>query len=405
MSSNQRIVFGASLVLNAFLIIALIFIFINRPNETNMENSAIAQIESTTASSTANLPTQTPIIITVVATPTDEPVTDPTEVIETEVAIEPTGTAVPTETLTPTQTAEPTIEPSPTIEPTPTPEPAPTEAVFTGPDWLRYTNQFRAQAGLPLLTENQQLSVGATNHSYYMVVNSSSSHNEDPSLPGYTDTGLQAGKNGNIAVSGVAGTTYYWPIEYWISAAFHTIPMLDPALTYVGYGEHSDASSNFGMAATMDVKSGLREDATDPEYPIMFPRDGGQAWVTSYSMPEFPNTATSCSGYQKPTGAPIILMLGNGENTPQIYETRLSSNGNNIPHCVFDETNYYNPDSYWQNTGRTILDNYDSVVILPRSSLSVGQEYSVYVNNGGEEIEWSFTVVENPLLTENISSE
>lgn len=395
MSKTERIVLVGSLILNAILILAVIFVLLNRPTEIATDDGAVAQ-----AAPTKDLPTQTPIIITVVATPT-APAEEPT----TEAEIEPTETAVPTETPAPTQEAEPTIEPTPTTEPSPTPQPTPTEAVYTGPDWLKYTNQFRYEAGLPLVVEDERLSEGAANHSVYMITNSSASHNEDPNLPNYTDNGLQAGKNGNIAISGVAGTTYYWPIEYWISAAFHAIPLLDPALEYVGYGEHSDVNSSFGMAATMDVKSGPRRDATDTQYPILFPRDGGQTWVTRYNMPEFPNTASGCNGYQKPTGSPIILLLGDGENTPQIRDTKLQQNGSDVAHCVFDETNYYNPQPYWQDVGRTILDQRDAVVILPRSPLTVGQEYSVYVNNGGEEIEWSFNVVTNPLTTKAETTE
>ena len=393
MSNNTRLFLGGSLVLNAILIVSIIFMMINQPGDTNTANEPLVQIEPTVVEIT-----QTPVIVTVVVTPT-EPAQEPT-IAATETAV---PTLIPTET--PTEEAQPTTEPSPTIAPTATPQPEPTEVVYTGPDWLKYTNRFRAQAGLPLLVENKRLSEGAANHSYYMVVNNISSHNENPSLPGYTDTGAQAGVNGNIAISGVAGTTYSWPIDYWISAAFHIIPLLNPALEYVGYGEHSDFSSNFGMVATMDVKSGLRAEAADVDYPIMFPRDGGETWVRSYGMPEFPNTAAGCSGYQKPTGAPIILLLGDGENTPQIRETRLEENGNIIPHCAFDETDYYNPDAYWQEIGREILDKNDTVVILPRSPLKVGQTYTVFVNNGGEAIEWSFQVVESPLLTKKEASE
>jgi uncharacterized protein YkwD len=396
MSSTERIVLIGSLILNAVLVFAVVFMLLNRPSA----EEAVAQIEPTATVTTAELPTQTPIVITVVSTPTEI-----AEEPAPEVEVEPTETAIATEPPAPTETMEPSIEPTATPEPSPTPQPEPTEAVYTGPPWLQYTNKFRAQAGLPLLVEDEKLSEGAANHSIYMINNSSASHSENPGLSGYTDIGLQAGRNGNIAISGVAGTTYNWPIEYWMSAAFHTIPMLDPALQSVGYGDHSDVNSGFGMAATMDVKSGLREDAPSAEYPIMFPRDGGQTWVTRYNMPEFPNTAAGCSGYQKPTGAPIILMLGDGDNIPQIRETRLQETGRDIPHCAFDETNYYNPEAYWQETGRTILSHNNSVVILPRSPLNVGQSYTVYVNNGGEEIEWSFTVVENPLIVGSETSE
>ncbi|MFO7684040.1 MAG: CAP domain-containing protein [Chloroflexota bacterium] len=385
MSSNERIALGVSLALNAILAIAVIFLWVTRPTETSIPESAVAQIE---AAPTTEQITQTPVVITVVATPTTEVVIQLTP----ESVVEPTATAVPTETPAPTQTPEP----SPTTEPSPTPQPTATEAALTGPDWLRYVNQFRVQAGVPLVIEHERLSEGAASHSYYMVINNSASHSEDPNLPGYTAAGHQAAQNGNIAVSGAAGVGYRWPIDYWISAAFHTIPLLDPQLATVGYGEHNDATSSFGMAATMDINSGARSAPPDIQYPIMFPRDGGQTWVTTYSMPEFPNTASSCSGYQKPTGAPIILMLGDGENTPQIQSTSLLESGVSVPHCAFDETNYTNPTPYWQTVGRQILDERDAVVILPRSPLEVGQEYTVIVNNGGEEIQWTFTVTGRP---------
>ncbi len=384
MSGNERGFLIASLILNAILIAAVIFLFVGRGDNASEEVAqAVTSVPTVEPEPTAVMPTQTPVIETVVVTVVSTPTTMPVEAT-------PTATAVTEEEPTPT------VEPSPTVAPSPTPQPTPTEAVFTGPDWLKYTNLFRVQANLPLLVEESSFSEGAAAHSMYMVQNSSSSHSENPGTPGYSDAGNLAGKNGNIAISGQAGTTYYWPIEYWISASFHAIPMLDPDLERVGYGEYQDVNSSFGMAATMDVKRGLRAEDSDNTYPIMFPKDGGETWVRKYSMPEFPNTASGCSGYQKPTGAPIILMLGNGDSPPNIYETRLLADGNPVPHCAFDETNYYNPDAYWQDTGRTILSHNNCVVILPRSPFEVGQEVTVFVNNGGEEIEWTFTIVDHP---------
>lgn len=378
MAGKERIVLLTSLILNAALILVLIVTLINRPSETDSKNDTGAQVAAASVEPSAVPATQTAVIITVVARST---------------------AAAPIIKISspPTQTPIPTSEPSPTTAPSPTPQPTATEAVYTGPQWLQYLNQFRAQAGLPHLVEDSRLSEGAANHSYYMVANSSISHNEDSSLSGYTDSGLQAGRNGNIAVSGLAGVTYNWPIDYWVSAAFHIIPMLDPTIIYTGYGDYNDATSSFGMAATLDIKSSPHTDPSTIQYPIMFPRDGGKTWVTTYSLPEIPNSASGCGGYQKPTGAPIVLLLGNGENTPQVYESSLLENDIPIPHCVFDETNYYNPQPYWQEAGRTILNNHDAVVMLPRSPLNVGSAYTATIVNGGETIEWSFTVITHPL--------
>ena len=383
MSGKERIVFGISLIINALLILALLFILTNQPNKATA--SSVAEVEITAVPATIIPLTQTPFIVTVIAT-SSEIIAEPT--------VEPTETAVFTPTpLPPVPT--PTTAPPPS--PTPVPIPVVDEPVYTGPDWLKYANQFRNQANLPFLVEDENMSEGAANHSYYMVLNDSVSHSESLGTSGYTDNGNDAGQNGSIAISGVAGVFYDWPMDYWISASFHAVPFLDPTLAFTGYGDHTDVNSNFGMAATMDVNSGLREDSSYDQYPITFPRDDGEIWVTAFHMPEFPDSATGCPGYQRPMGAPIIIILGDGDGTPQIYETRLSEGGNAIAHCTFDETNYYNPEAYWQEVGRTILNKRDAVVIIPRSPLKAGHEYTAYINNSGEEIEWSFTVVPHPL--------
>jgi len=383
MSNKSRVIISISVVLNVLFIIALIVIL---NNQSNTVPDSIAE-EVVSAPATIIPPTQTPFVITVVATLAE---------FSPELILEPTQTAVPIATSFP-PTQIPTTTPLPSPTPTSTPIPVVAEAVYTGPDWLRYVNQFRNQADVPFLVEDTNMSDGANGHSYYMVLNNSVSHSEDASTPGFTEAGHRAGQNGNIAISGVAGVFYDWPIDYWISAPFHAVPLFDPTLGFTGYGEYTDANSNFGMAATIDIKSGLNEDATFDQYPIMFPRDGGEAWVRVYHMPEFPDASTGCAGYQKPLGAPILLLLGDGGNTPQIYETRLSDGDIAVEHCSFDETNYYNPEGFWQQTGRTILDGRDAVIIIPRSPLEVGHQYTAYVNNGGEEMEWSFTVVPHPL--------
>ena len=292
--------------------------------------------------------------------------------------------------------AAPTETPTETPTKTPTAVPTETPIALTGPNWLRYANQFRLQAGLPPVTENADWSEGSANHSLYMVLNSDTSHSESKNQIGYTESGAAAGQNGNIAVSGSAGVGYTWPLDYWMSASFHALPLLDPELQMVGYGDFRDASSSFGMAATMDVKRGIRGLPADIQFPITFPKDGGQTWVTTFNLPEFPNSIASCPGFSQPTGAPIILQIGSGDRVPRVTSTELKRGDTPVPHCSFSETTYTNPNSYWQGVGRLILDVRDAIVIVPRSPLVVGQKYTVTVNTNGQVITWQFDVVAGP---------
>jgi hypothetical protein len=268
-----------------------------------------------------------------------------------------------------------------------------------GPDWLRYYNQFRTQSGLPQLSENVAWSAGSLAHSQYMMNNSLSVHAEDPNKPGYSATGNEAGKNGNIAISGWEGASDLWPIDYWMSAAFHAVPMLNPHLTQTGFGVFRDASNSFKMTASLDVSSqrDLGELPTSITYPLTYPQDGGNVWVLSYSLPEFPNPLTACSGLQKPTGTPIILQIGDGDLVPSVTHTSLtSSDGTSLTHCVIDETRYVNSNAYQQQQGRLILDKQDAIVLIPARPFTVGETYTASITVNGETVEWSFTAVAPP---------
>jgi len=308
-------------------------------------------------------------------------------------------TATPLPTLEPTTTAQPTepTAPTPTIPPTPTATMPPT--AVPGPDWLRYYNQFRTQAGLPQLSENTTWSAGSQAHSQYMMNNSLSVHAEDPNKAGYSAAGNESGQNGNIAISGWEGASDLWPIDYWMTAPFHAVPMLNPRLTQTGFGVFRDTSNSFKMTATIDVSSkrDLGELPAGLTYPITFPRDGGEVWVPSYSLPEFPNPMTACGGLQKPVGPPIILQIGDGSLVPSVTQTLLTnSNGTALAHCVIDETRYVNNNAYQQQQGRLILDKQDAIVLIPAQPFTVGETYTASIMVNGETVEWSFTAVSPP---------
>ncbi len=378
--TRERLILGASLILNVVLFVLLFLAYRNVPEQPVQPAEQIAE-------EAASEPTQPP-----------EPSPTPTEKAEpaTETAVpQPSPTPQIEMTATPTPVpSEPTATPMPS--PTLPPTPAPTATNVPGPDWLRYTNQFRVQAGLPQLRENVAWSEGSLLHSIYMINTGQTVHHEDVNSPWYTVEGNDAGKNGNISASGWLEAPDHWPIDYWMSATFHAVPILDPHLQEAGFGLHRDANSGLLMAATMDVKRGRGDLPASVEYPIFFPQDGGQIWVLKYSLPEFPDPMDSCSGFYKPMGPPIVLQLGEGDIVPSVTNTSFKQGDTPLAHCVIDETRYVNPNPYWQQTGRTILDQQDAIVILPGEPLVVGQTYTAHVEVNGESYTWSFEAVAPP---------
>jgi hypothetical protein len=275
----------------------------------------------------------------------------------------------------------------PTAAPSPTPVP--------GPEWLQYANRFRDQSGVPQLAENVDLSEGARLHSIYMVNTEQLWHSEDPTSPWFSQAGHDAAANGNIAASNYGGESpTTWAIDYWISAPFHALPLLDPELHAVGYGWHYEDGPDVKLAATMDIKRGQGPLPENITFPLLFPRDGGQTWVLKHALPEFPNPLTSCEGYQRPTGAPIMVQMGPGDGVPVVSEHHLTEGGRELQHCIFDESSYVNPES--QTTGRLLLNNRDAIVIIPRQPLEVGKTYTVTLVVNGETIRWSFDAVAHP---------
>lgn len=393
-SNNQVGPYRTALIISGVLnVVLIVLLVVSRSSNgatavspTAETNNEVAAIPSATATSIP--PTATATVLptaTIAAEPT------PTATVMA------TATTQPTAEVTASATAQPTEPPAPTATNPPPPTAQPTNV--PGPDWLRYFNQFRTQAGLPQLSENSAWSAGSLTHSQYMMNNSLTVHAEDPNKPGYSAAGDEAGQNGNIAVSGWDGASDLWPIDYWMTAPFHAVPMLNPRLTQTGFGVFRDASNSFKMTATLDVSSkrDLGELPTGITYPITFPQNGGEIWVLSYSLPEFPNPLTACSGLQKPTGPPIILQIGDGSLVPSVTQTSLTgSDGTSLTHCVIDETRYVNSNQYQQQQGRSILDKQDAIVLLPARPLTIGETYTASITVNGETIEWSFTAVSPP---------
>ena len=239
--------------------------------------------------------------------------------------------------------------------------------------------------------------MGSEHHSRYMVVNDDPiAHGEDKNNPLYDPAGDQAGRNGNLFATNQLDANYRWSINFWASAPFHAIGMLDPRLGEVGYGDYVEDVGDTKMSGVLDIRSDPRPAAEGVEYPIYFPGDGSESWIVRHSMYEWPDTFGSCPGYTRPTGPAIVLLLGDGSLTPRVHSHVLYRGTQAVESCIFDETSYVNGNAYEQQTGRSILDLNDAVVIMPREPLEGDVTYTVQVVVNGETLIWSFTTGPSP---------
>jgi uncharacterized protein YkwD len=105
---------------------------------------------------------------------------------------------------------------------------------------LGRVNEVRKLAGLPAVTLDASLSKGCQSHADYVALNVDNPkvkglgvHDEVPSLPGATPEGAKAGEAAVIAV--ISDPTD--SVDGWMATLYHRIPLLDPRLERIGYGQ------------------------------------------------------------------------------------------------------------------------------------------------------------------------
>jgi uncharacterized protein YkwD len=324
----------------------------------------------------------------------------------------PTRTATPTPTTSPTPTASPTpaisfVSPTRTITPGfPTPVPIPPPSAAS--DWLGALNAYRAMVRLDPVTVDPKLSAGDLAHAKYLVMNYAAEiargeslggemHREDPSRPGYSEAGRDAGLHSDvnewIAAAGNARTVS-WSIDSWMTAPFHRANLLNPALHRVGYGEYCDRGVCVAVMNTVDGAATPSAYGTTYERPIEFPSPIAPIALREL-FGEWPNPLTSCPGYSIPSGLPITLQIGANVDAKltaySLVATSGAAAGTVEPACGFDATSYTNPDRLAQDIARGGLKGFGEVIVVPRKPLSSAAQYRVEMTVNGKRNEWSFS--------------
>lgn len=270
-------------------------------------------------------------------------------------------------------------------QPAPTPTPIPD-------DWLSYVNYQRSLANLPPVAEDTTWSEGDRLHARYMVKNNVIAHDEDPNNQWYTPEGRLAAQNSNLMVSSSAATSDFAAIDLWMQGPFHSLGIIDPKLLSAGFGSYRENDGGFQMGAGLDVLRGRGAIPASVSFPILWPADGKSTQLNAYKGNEAPDPLTGCPGYTAPSGLPLILQIGAGDLTPQVSAHSFTRDGQALEHCVFDETSYTNPNSSYQDLGRSILGARDAIVLIPRAPLLSGATYHASITSNGTTYNWSFSV-------------
>ncbi len=252
---------------------------------------------------------------------------------------------------------------------------------FITPDagWLTTVNYYRAMAGLQGVTENATWSAGAYNHSCYMLYNGIT-HEEDPTKPGYTASGLAAGRASNVAVNSAYGASVRSHIELWMTGPFHAIGILRYNLQSVGFGKCDlTTTPTWHSGASLNVINGLNPYATRPSTPIVFP---GNASTTNLNhfVTESPNPLTYC-GWSGAAGLPVIAMMP--EKVSTVSATITGPSGP-LEVCTLSGNNT-------DGDAKTILAGDNAVTVIPRNPLPNGA-YTVSVTTQARTVTWTFTV-------------
>src|SRR3984957_18317170 len=269
--------------------------------------------------------------------------------------------------------------------------------------WLERINFYRSSNGLPAIRDNTRLSAATAAHAHYLLLNFTDNirsgkaippdaYKEMPGTSGYSVEGAGVAENLQLAW-GCSTYVATQQIDRWLEGPFHRLPMLDPYLEDVGYGE---ASAEGCWVAALRLPA-PPEDVKPYRRAVEFPPEGANIALEWIGL-EVPDALASCSGYEGPVGLPIPLQMGRLVQT-KLPDLSLTEDGKPIEYCAFDAPGYRNPNPTEQEYGRWNLRNAGGIVIVPRAPLRPGSRYGVSITTNDVTYAWSFTAAQTSETT------
>jgi hypothetical protein len=179
-------------------------------------------------------------------------------------------------------------------------------------NWLERVNAYRARAGVPPVTESNDLNNNCWQHARYMAENNHLTHNQDSTKPYASPEGQICAERGN---AWLGGGSFWQPadaIDGWMQSVGHRLWLLYPTTPTFGFGFYI-TPNGMRSAASLDVLSHFNNGDAYPGWPVRYPGiDQTDVPATQY---------------------PITLQWRYFGSTPVISSTDLRVVGGNvIPH-------------------------------------------------------------------------
>lgn len=269
-------------------------------------------------------------------------------------------------------------------------------------DWLGRINEIRQGSQLPPVREEAAWSAGILAHLNYLRQTPPSyitgeyvsEHTENPASPYYTASGAKEAESSDLG----GGTSNVEAIDNWLTAPFHAIGMLRPALQAVAFAR-DPSTGNAGL----DVISGLAEYGY-PSQQVLFPGPGSTIDLPRF-LGESPSPLETCQA-QHPgadynsAGLPLIALLTEspsaGLSATLTRPDGSSVNSSSDELCVVTASNFVTNDAVYGPTGESILATDYAVFVIPRLPLVAGSYTADIAQPGRADIVWSFNSQPKP---------
>ena len=249
--------------------------------------------------------------------------------------------------------------------------PAPTDG-----SWLSTVNDFRSDLGLRRVSEDPAQSAAARKHSIYMVETGFVEHGEKADSRWSTPAGREAGEQSNVAGGTGPAPTEAQTVRMWIEAPFHRVGLMRPGWRTSGYALESgvrEGKQRWG--ATLNVLAGLTG-AGSAKWPVVWPnaRRVVEADYLAFERIEWPDPAVGCPRSRDfDYGTIVTASFGPGKDVKVRSAHLRVRGGDPVPLCVESPLSYKRDD--YTDVGWRILQESNTVMVLPRRPLSAGKTY------------------------------
>ncbi len=257
---------------------------------------------------------------------------------------------------------------------------------------LERVNAYRAKAGQSPVTLDAELSRGCLAHARYLARNGGhpatlglGAHDEDASLPGFSEEGRKAGKASDIAIGD------YDPLfglDSWMATFYHRIPLLEPHLKTIGFG--CARGRRLSWIAVLNAGTG-REPGKRPTaffYPAPGQNDVPLHFPSGGEEPNpIPEDTDGKAGY------PVTATFPHATPLTDARAILRDDNGNAVP-CWFSSPEKLANPKYPNHQGTTVC-------LIPKDPLAPATTYHVELQGilGGKawQKDWQFTTAGDEL--------